>query len=178
MTSAPKEKGDAALLSRLGFWSCEARRIAEECKGPDEVSAVEWGQLREVIDLALERLEALPPVAEPVGEPVAWRVRQLHRTINGPITGWSYSGQEPLSSSLHRYEVQPLYASPAGAWKPDREAVARIVRNATSRTLQANVDPVRSFDIKYRLKERDEAVSEAADAILALQPAHQQEAER
>lgn len=49
-----------------------------------------------------------------------------------------------------------------------REEVARIVKGAIARRMAAETCPVRSFSIEYRLRERDLAVTEAADAILAL----------
>ena len=46
-------------------------------------------------------------------EPVAWRYRQLHHEIDGPITGWAYTEIAPnFSASRHRYEAEPLYAAP------------------------------------------------------------------
>lgn len=73
------------------------------------------------------RILALSALSLPVpgeGEPVAWRVRQLHHEIDGPITGWSYVNERPdlFLSSRHRWEIQPLYAHPApaeGVVEPD-----------------------------------------------------------
>lgn len=45
-----------------------------------------------------------------LGEPVAWRLRQLHHEIDGPITDWWLTATEPKPSGKHRYEIQPLYA--------------------------------------------------------------------
>lgn len=50
------------LGSRLGFWSTEAHRIAQECKLPTEVSPVEWGQLAKTLDDALTAIEQLASV--------------------------------------------------------------------------------------------------------------------
>lgn len=52
-----------------------------------------------------------------------------------------------------------------------RQEIERFVRGAISRRMAAEVDPVRSFDIRYRLSERDAAVKEAVDGILALMQA-------
>jgi hypothetical protein len=49
-----------------------------------------------------------------------------------------------------------------------REAVEAAVSRAISRTLNAHVDPVLSQDIHRRLSERDKAVAQATNAILAL----------
>ena len=48
------------------------------------------------------------------------------------------------------------------------KALARIVQSAISRRMAAEVDPVLSFNIEHRLRERDGAISEAVTAIRAL----------
>ena len=49
-----------------------------------------------------------------------------------------------------------------------RVEVKRAVMAAVSRARASEVDPVRSHNINWRLNERDQAVTEATDAILAL----------
>lgn len=48
------------------------------------------------------------------------------------------------------------------------DKVEAIVRKAISRAQRADVDPIRSFKIEYRLAEKDAAVAEAVSAIAAL----------
>lgn len=122
-----------------------------------------------------------PPPAHPSGHtggPVAWRYRWDH----WPEGVWSVASSDSKQEwiGVLGLTAQPLYAAPPAAQQDGgsgggeaREVVARIIRSAISRRMAAEVDPVRSFNIKHRLAERDAAVEEATDAILsALQSAH------
>jgi len=75
-------------------------------------------------------------------------------------------------------EIVPLYASPdhignSTTMVPTlgvegvRKTVEAAVKSAIARRMQAETCPVRSFSIEYRWAERDAAVKEATDAIIA-----------
>jgi len=87
------------------------------------------------------------------------------------IEAGAASYNNDVSSNVARSIWAAMLAAapvPSPHGKEVREAVARIVREAIARRMAAEVDPVRSFDIKYRWAERDAAITEATDAILAL----------
>jgi hypothetical protein len=105
--------------------------------------------------------DVLAPVAcwntrPSVVEPVSWRWRQLHYVVEGPITGWAYSEEDPLLATAYRWEVQPLYTRPSvvpaglaelsakatqGPWRADDEALVTVdpVEVAYERSFIADV---------------------------------------
>jgi hypothetical protein len=74
-------------------------------------------------DIALKLFSPTPDQQAEHVEPAAWRYRQLHHEIDGPITGWSYVESDPVWLGAHyRWEIEPLYASPPKP--PEAPAVA------------------------------------------------------
>jgi hypothetical protein len=98
------------------LWSMQTQVMLENLDGltPYEL----WDRTPQHIKaMRLDAMRAALAAASPSprsggGEPVAWRWRQLHHEIDGPITGWTYGPAAPDFSERHRWEVQPLYASP------------------------------------------------------------------
>ncbi|WP_420478286.1 Lar family restriction alleviation protein [Brevundimonas sp. FT23028] len=58
-----------------------------------------------------------------------------------------------------------------------REAVKKIVMIAVARARRSETDPLRSYNVEWRISERDAAVSEAVSDLLALISPAQREGE-
>ncbi len=105
------------------------------------------------------------------GEAVAWRFRSPE--YGGTLRPWVYEESEPKFHPSRGYKVEPLFASPAagGGWKPEREAVARLIFFIHGDGLPADSAMHTSNDEHWNFWKNDpphEDAWKAADAILAL----------
>lgn len=89
-----------------------ARFMLAEDKNPTSYELPSGWSVQGDAEAIKELTSLLAPTGEGEAEPVAWRWRQLHHEIDGPITDWTYGPTAPDFSERHRWEVQPLYASP------------------------------------------------------------------
>lgn len=159
MTPTPQPQ-EAVIPSETHCQACGSEIQGWICQGCGLPFRESDGRL--IVDVAaMSTREAEAPVSEAV----AWRIRQLHHEIDGPITGWQYCDRLPPVSDRHRWEIQPLYThpapSPASAWKPGREAVARAIDPA------AFLFGPDELDTKTYNNARDYAF-ERADRVLSL----------
>ena len=122
----------------------------EQDPGPEEIG-VDPGVLLTLI-AAARRVPAVE------AEPVAWRWRY-------PNTAWEtvFERKAWFDDGDERLIVEPLYTAPPPAWKPPREAVARIIE-PWAWGIVANIEHTeRAADDRAKALKK-------ADAILALQP--------